>query len=321
MYNSGKFLALTIESILAQTMDDFELVLSDDGSTDNTLDIADAFAVRDARVKVVRNPHEGIVATRNSGLAASNQGGEFITFFDSDDLWEKNAAELLVAALESNPQAPAAHGICRCVDMDGVQFPHDDQPERVRNRRAFTGRAIVPVPCSAPTSFGSLLVENYIRTPGTSMIRRAALDAIGKFDASTEPCDDWDINLRLARLGDFVFIDEILLSWRRHSMATSNVSTRLRHAYLVTRQHSIYASENTSEQRVAARTAVRAELLALQKEALGSILQGDFRTLSKKVVRSVLLGSVYLGLYGGGSGWRSQQTIRPISPVNTDRTS
>ena len=72
----------------------------------------DAYAAKDPRVKVVRNPHAGIAATRNAGLDASDKRSEFITFFDSDDLWEKHAAATFIAALEANPQAPAVHGVC-----------------------------------------------------------------------------------------------------------------------------------------------------------------------------------------------------------------
>jgi glycosyltransferase involved in cell wall biosynthesis len=296
MYNSGKYLALTIESILAQTMGSLELILSDDGSTDDTLQIADEYAAKDPRVKVLRNPHAGIVATRNSGLAATDERSEFITFFDSDDLWEKHAAATLIAALEANPQAPAAHGVCRCVDMNGVQFPHDDHAENMRKRRAVVGKEIVRIPRSAPTSFGAFLLHNYVTTPGNSMIRRSALAAVGKFDPATEPVDDWDINLRLARLGDFVFVDEILLSWRRHSMAISNVSKRLRRAYLVAWGRIIDAPENTPEQRRLVRTALRSEIVRFQKEAMRELLRGGFKSAPRKFVRSLFLSSLYVGV-------------------------
>jgi glycosyltransferase involved in cell wall biosynthesis len=297
MYNSGKFLAATIESILAQTMRDFELVLSDDGSTDNTLEIADRFAARDQRVKVVRNVHRGIAATRNSGLQASDRRSEFITLFDSDDIWEPHAAATLMAALDANPHAPAAHCVCRCIDDNGVQFPDDDHAERMRNRRAVVGDRIVPIPRSAPTTFGALLVENYVTTPATSMTRRSALDAAGDFDPNLKLCEDWDMNLRVARLGDFVFVDEILLSWRRHSTAISNVSTRWRQAYLATRYKTIYAPENTAEQRKAAKIALREELLNLRNDAIQKALRGDLRGVPKKLARLTLLASVYFGFF------------------------
>ncbi len=298
MYNSGKFLAATIESILAQTMGDLELVLSDDGSTDDTLAIADAFAARDPRVKVVRNPHKGIVATRNAGLAATDRRSEFITLFDSDDLWEKHGAATLMAALNSNPQAPAAHSVCRCVDMHGIQFKDDDRAEQMRNRRAVVGNRIVPIPRSAPTSFGALLVENYITTPGTSMVRRSAFDAVGNYASGIEPCDDWDMNMRLARLGDFVFVDEVLLSWRRHSMSISNVSKRWRSAYMATRYRTVYAPENTPEQRKAARVAIRGDMSGLLRDTSAKALRGEFSSAPRKLARVLLLGGIYLGIYG-----------------------
>jgi glycosyltransferase involved in cell wall biosynthesis len=298
MYNSGEYLAATIESILAQSMTDLELVLSDDGSTDDTLEIADDFAAKDPRVRVVRNAHKGIVATRNSGLAATDRRSEFITLFDSDDLWEKHAAATLMAALQRNPQAPAAHGVCRCVDMNGVQFPNDDREELTRNRFAIAGDKVVAVPRSAPTSFGALLIENYITTPGNSMIRRTAFDAVGNFAAGIEPCDDWDMNLRIARLGDFVFVDEVLLSWRRHSMSISNVSTRWRNAVMATRYRSIYSRENTPEQRMAARAAVRRDMKYLLKDAVAKALQGEFSSAPKKLARVGLFAAVYVGLHG-----------------------
>lgn len=298
MYNSGKYLAATIESILAQSMGDLELILSDDGSTDDTLKIADDFAARDPRVRVVRNPHRGIVATRNSGLAATDSRSEFITLFDSDDLWEKHAAATLIAALDSNPQAPAAHGVCRCVDSDGVPIPNDDREELTRNRYAIAGRKVVALPRTAPTSFGALLIENYITTPGNSMIRRTAFDAVGNFAAGIEPCDDWDMNLRISRLGDFVFIDELLLSWRRHSTSISNVSTRWRNAFMATRYRTIYSRENTTEQRMAARFAIRRDMNLLLKDTVGKALQGEFVSAPKKLARLALFAAVYAGLHG-----------------------
>jgi glycosyltransferase involved in cell wall biosynthesis len=300
MYNSAKFLAPTIESLLAQTMGDFELILSDDGSTDDTLKVAREFAARDPRVKIVTNPHKGIVATRNSGLKAMDASSEFITLFDSDDLWEKDAAMKLVAAMDSNPQAPAAHGLCRCVDMNGIQFPNDDKAEQIRNRKAVANGRIAPISPTGSTPFNALLIENYVTTPGTSIIRRSALEAVGGFDPVTEPCDDWDMNLRLARLGDLVFIDEILLSWRRHSMAISYLSTRWRRAHLATRYKTIHAQENTPDQRAAAKTALRMEITGLRKDTFRRIVQGELKVVPKKVANLALLVSVYVGVYRVG---------------------
>src|SRR4029077_7115109 len=121
----------------------------------------------------------------------------------------------LLSALELQPSCQAAHGVARCIDSDGNLIAGDDHADNSRNRVAVADRSIVKLPQSAPTTFESELVKNYITTPGTSVVRRTALQAVGGFEASTVPCDDWDMNLRIARLGPFAFVDEILLNWRR----------------------------------------------------------------------------------------------------------
>jgi len=295
-YNSAKYLGLTIDSILAQTISDFELVLSDDCSTDDTVRIGEMYAARDPRVKVVRNPHGGTAATRNAGLAATNPGSEFITFFDHDDLWESNAAETLVAALDRNPSAPAAHFLCHCIDSAGERIPGDDHADNMRKRRTIADGRIEFLPPSAPTGFEALLLQNYPTTPGTSMIRRSAFERVGPYEPGVEPCDDWDMNLRIARLGGFVFIDKILLSWRRHSMASSNLSKRWLKSYMAARRRTIFAPENTPQQRRAARWILGDEIRSLMKGSLQEISRGAFKSGAKKVTRLLLLGSVYLGV-------------------------
>jgi GT2 family glycosyltransferase len=128
------------------------------------------------------------------------------------------------------------------------------------------------------------------------MIRRSAFEKVGRYEAGVEPCDDWDMNLRIARLGGFVFIDEILLSWRRHSMASSNVSKRWLKAYMAARRRSIFAPENTPEQRRAARWVLSEEIRTLLKGSLREMSRGVFKSGAKKVTRSLLLSSVYFGI-------------------------
>ncbi|MFT3925218.1 MAG: glycosyltransferase family 2 protein [Myxococcales bacterium] len=293
-FNSARYLGLTLDSILGQTNGDLEVVLYDDGSSDNTLEISDAYAMRDPRVRVVRGAHVGIAQARNNGFAATNPRSEFVTFFDHDDVWEKDAVELLVSALEAHPECPAAHGVCRCIDSDGELIPGDDHADNVRHRSAVVGERVAPIPQSAPTSFGAVLVKNYITTPGTSLVRRTAFQRVGGFEASTVPCDDWDMNLRIARLGDFAFVDKILLNWRRHAGATSNLSKRWRTAYMLTRKRSVLARENSAEQRQIALCALRDEVVGLQREAVGQVRSGSLKTAAKKLARSLLLGSIYV---------------------------
>jgi glycosyltransferase involved in cell wall biosynthesis len=301
-YNVAPFLALTLDSVLAQTMSDIEVILWDDGSSDATLEVAEAYASKDPRVKVARGNHGGVSAARNGGYTLIDPHSEFVTFFDSDDIWEKDALEVLLQALEANPAAPAAHSLCRCIDPQGIQFPHDDHAERMRDRSAVVGDEVVPIPPTAATSFGALLVKNYVTTPGTSVIRRSALDRVGLYDQSLPVCEDWDLNLRLARLGEFVFVDRVLLSWRRHPGSTSNVNKKWRESYVRARQHSIYARENSPEQKRAALVALREEVRMLRGEALGLLRSRELAPAVKKVARALLLAQIgWLGRWRTGA--------------------
>ena len=295
-YNVAPYLATTIESVLGQTFSETEVVLFDDGSKDDTVRIAEEYAARDPRVKVLRGNHGGAAAARNSGLAASDPRSEFVTFFDSDDVWEKHALETLVRALEAIPDAPGAHGLCRCIDSHGFPYPDDILADDMRRRVAAVGDRLVLMPTTAPTSFGALLVKNYITAPGVSLVRRSALKKVGPYERSVVPCEDWDMNLRLARLGDFVFVDQVLLNWRRHDGAVSLVSKRWRYAYDETRRRSIRARENTAAQKQSARVALLSEVLGLQREALKMLRGGAFGMATKRFLRSALLGAIWLGI-------------------------
>lgn len=99
-YNSGAYLGACMDSVLAQTMEDFEAILIDDGSRDDTLAVAQAYAGRDARVRVLAQENRGVAAARNLGLEHAR--GEWVTFVDSDDLLPKNALETMLSGAGEN---------------------------------------------------------------------------------------------------------------------------------------------------------------------------------------------------------------------------
>src|SRR6185295_2473604 len=148
----------------------FEVVLHDDGSSDRTLSLARDHVARDARVRLITGEHAGIAGARNRGFSATNPKSEFVTFFDHDDVWEPNALKLLVDALVENPKCVAAHGLAQCILGTGERYALDDHAERTRKRMAVVGGEVVLLPLTAPTTFGAVLIENYITTPGTSLV-------------------------------------------------------------------------------------------------------------------------------------------------------
>lgn len=100
-YNAGKFISETIDSVLNQSYANWELIVINDGSKDNTLEIITGYATKDKRISVITKENSGVSETRNKGIDAS--GGEFIAFLDADDVWLKDNLQKKVECLINNP--------------------------------------------------------------------------------------------------------------------------------------------------------------------------------------------------------------------------
>jgi glycosyltransferase involved in cell wall biosynthesis len=253
-FNRERFIAATIDAVLAQTFADWQLIVFDDGSTDRTRAIASQYAV-DPRITVTGGPNGGVAAARNRGLAASDPRTEFVVFLDSDDLWEPDALESFVRVLDSHPEFVSVHSNLRSIDEQGRPIPGDDLQERTRRRKGIRNDALVEIALDEPTTFAEFVVENVVQSPGTQLIRRSVLAQVGELDVATDPADDWDLVIRISRYGPSGFIDRPLLQWRRHSAALSNTTPRLRQGYFRTRDRALMDSANTPEQRRAAKRA------------------------------------------------------------------
>ena len=107
----------------AQSFRDWELIVVDDGSTDDTGPIADGHAAKDRRIRVIHQVNGGVSAARNRALCEMDVASEYVSFLDSDDVWEPGALERLLALLSSNLAAVGAHGILRFIDAEGSASP------------------------------------------------------------------------------------------------------------------------------------------------------------------------------------------------------
>lgn len=220
-YNSEKFLAAAIQSVQAQSLPDWELVVVNDGSTDQTGPIADKFARRDRRIRVVYQENAGAGAARNRGLAETRKDFEYVKFLDSDDLLEADALEISLQVLKQDQEAVGAHGLLRYIDKEDKPLASGGSyiwPER---RRGIQGKILKTWPVTAPTTFEVLAYSNFIPT-GAIMIRRAAIDRVGGFDPSLKIVEDWQMWLLLSRLGHIAFINRVLLNYRRHENNITN---------------------------------------------------------------------------------------------------
>jgi glycosyltransferase involved in cell wall biosynthesis len=207
-FNHGRFLAEALESLLAQTYEHIEIVVVDDGSTDDTPAVAARFALR---VRYVRQENRGLAAARNAGLAAS--GGELLNFLDADDYHEPDAIERMVAAATADPGADVFHGRHRCVDRD---------------RNPLTS---YPVAELSRDAFHQLLVKNRMICHSV-LVRRRALVGAGGFDEQLRALEDWDCWLRLAAGGcRFVAVAAAVAVYRRYPGTMSRGYDRMKEAY------------------------------------------------------------------------------------------
>lgn len=194
VYNVERFVSEAIASVLAQTFEDFELIIVDDGGQDRSMAICEQFD--DPRIFIVRQKNRGLAGARNTGIAAAR--GQFIALLDSDDRWLPEKLALHVIHLEANPQVGVSFSPSRFIDEDG-------QPMRLKMRPKLEAIAPEDIFCRNPVGNGSAPV-----------IRRSALDTIRFahpaepnrpcwFDESLRQSEDIECWLRLALLGKVAF--------------------------------------------------------------------------------------------------------------------
>ena len=148
LYDGGRFIGETLRSVLAQSFRRFEVIVVDDGSTDDGPDVVRAHR-SDARVRLVRNRHLGVAEARNTGAAQASEQSGYLMFLDADDLWHPDAVATLVDALDRRPDAAGAFVLAEYVDGDGnVMYP-GDFPRHMRGREDLRDGRLVPRDSSA----------------------------------------------------------------------------------------------------------------------------------------------------------------------------
>lgn len=205
-YNSAATIAETIASVAAQSWREFEMIVVDDGSTDETPRLLAQHARRYPWISWCVQPNAGPAAARNTAIALAR--GEFIAFLDADDLWEPNKLALQVAAFERNP---------------GAAFIYSDErdfwPDRERPRTLFQQKQ----PARGNVLRALFERGNFILT-STSMLRKSALQAVNGFDPTRHINEDVDLWFRMAEQYEFDYVPQVLVRRRMlpHSLMHSN---------------------------------------------------------------------------------------------------
>lgn len=215
-YNYAKYLEGCLASILNQTYQDFELVIVNDGSTDNTDEVISRFLAND-KVRYINQKNTGQAIATNNGIAAA--AGELIAFLDADDLWEPTKLEKQVR-LFNRDSIGVVYSRIRFMDAEGR--PLDMQLE---------GKYYTP---RSGRVTDALLFENFIPYSST-LVRKECFDKFGMFNPEYKNGLDWDLWLRISREYEFDFVDEYLLIYRigHPGQLTSNVERSVQCADLI----------------------------------------------------------------------------------------
>lgn len=199
-YNAMRYLPETLESAIAQSFTDFEVVIVNDGSTDN---IEDWFlTVEDSRARLISQPNQGKSVAVNEGIAQTH--GEYIAFLDADDLWAPTKLEAQVACLDANPEAGLVYTWTALTDETGKA----------------TGRIVASH--AEGQVWKTLLLKNFLACGSTPLVRRQCFEVVGLFSPELPPAEDWDMWLRLAARYEFAVIKQPLVRYRKHA---DNIST------------------------------------------------------------------------------------------------
>jgi len=217
-YNAAACIDEALSSVLGQTFDSFEVLVVDDGSTDETAERVKAWSERDSRVRLIRQSNGGVASARNLGIAQSC--GEFIAPLDADDTWMPQKLERQVAAMDAGgPSVAVAYGWW----------------VRVRPERSLS-RCYSPTEAFEPWVFEEGIRRNFVGCASLPLIRLSCLERIGGYtvshrEAGGQGCEDWDLILRLAERYEFRCVREYLVEYRDGPGAMSRNHRKMIRSY------------------------------------------------------------------------------------------
>jgi glycosyltransferase involved in cell wall biosynthesis len=204
-FNAAKYLPAAIESVISQTFDDWQILLVDDGSIDNTAEVVVPFLDRlGSKIKYIQQENRGVSAARNTGILAST--AEFLALLDADDVWLPCRLSESLKVLAERPKAGLSYGLIRNIDPEG--------------------RLGSPWAGNLTNAEGHIAPHIYMRTAElpspTITLRRKCIDEVGKFDESLRVTEDRDLWLRIALRYEVAFVPMVLALYR---VSPSSLST------------------------------------------------------------------------------------------------
>ena len=208
VYNNGPYIAAAVKSVIGQTRPPDEIIVIDDGSTDDTAAALQPFC---DQIRYVHQQNRGVPFARNRGIREATS--EYIAFLDADDMWVPQKLELQMEYFRQRPGCALVYSDMSTFDDRGIVDTSVKERFRVNLPSGRVFRALF-----MRSLFG----------PGTVVFRKECLDKVGYFDESLFIGEDYDMWLRIARHFDFGVVDQPLLMYRFHdAMATRGLGLKL----------------------------------------------------------------------------------------------
>lgn len=216
-YNHGKYIQDAIDSVLAQTYNPVEIIVIDDGSTDDTRSRVEKYS---SKVKYIYKQNQGLSAARNTGIA--NATGKYVAILDADDMWHPEKLELQALQMLSSENV----GLVGCED----EFVAEDKKStgRTEKKLHLLGQKKI---------LHELLFSNAIGSGGSgALVKKDCFNSVGLFDENLRSAEDWDMWLRISRLYEVRFVDKPLVKIRVRADSMSaplNAETMLKNELIV----------------------------------------------------------------------------------------
>jgi glycosyltransferase involved in cell wall biosynthesis len=202
-YNASEFIGLAIKSILEQTFSEFELIIVDDGSTDNSLEIITGYAEQDSRIRVIHAAHGGASQARNIGIEAAQY--PWIAIMDADDIALPDRLEKQICLAESNPKVVAWGAAVHHISSQGK---------------------VLSISCLGPETeaeFDRMRQEGHVVNLNhpTALLKKEVVLEVGSYDPAFTSAEDLDLLDRMASHGPILATSEPLLLYRVHAQSDS----------------------------------------------------------------------------------------------------
>lgn len=205
-YNAAQTIAATIRSVQRQTLRDFEIIVIDDGCTDDT--VKQVEAIDDERIALFSYENAGLPTARNRGIVRAR--GEHLAFLDADDLWSSKKLESHVAILDQRRDVGAVYSWSCTIDMQ-------DRVLGAHHAASWEGDV-----------YARLLRAFFIGNASNAIVRRGAVDSVGPFDESLDRGEDWEFLTRLASRWPFVAVRDYQVFYRQRDGSISSDVDQMR---------------------------------------------------------------------------------------------